>query len=217
MLNILIVEDERPISNLIKINLEDAGYLCTCVFDGKAAADILEHKSFDLILLDVMLPEIDGYELMEYIKPQNIPVIFLTAKSTVTDKVKGLKLGAEDYITKPFEIIELLARVETVLRRYNKNQSVIELFDVVIDTDSRTVKKNGQLVKLTNKEYEILLMFVRNKNVALFRERIYEKVWGDYYIDDSRTVDLHVQRMRKKLGWEDKIVPVYKIGYRLEV
>ncbi len=217
MINILVVEDERAISNLIKINLEDAGYLCTCVFDGAAAADILEHQSFDLILLDVMLPEIDGYELMEYIRPQKIPVIFLTAKSNVTDKVKGLKLGAEDYITKPFEIIELLARVETVLRRYNKNQSVIELFDVVIDTDSRTVKKNGQPIKLTNKEYEILLLFVRNKNVALFRERIYEKVWGDYYLDDSRTVDLHVQRMRKKLGWEDKIVPVYKIGYRLEV
>lgn len=217
MINILVVEDERAISNLIKINLEDAGYLCTCVFDGAAAADILEHQSFDLILLDVMLPEIDGYELMEYIRPQKIPVIFLTAKSNVTDKVKGLKLGAEDYITKPFEIIELLARVETVLRRYNKNQSVIELFDVVIDTDSRTVKKNGQIIKLTNKEYEILLLFVRNKNVALFRERIYEKVWGDYYLDDSRTVDLHVQRMRKKLGWEDKIVPVYKIGYRLEV
>lgn len=217
MINILVVEDERPISNLIKINLEDAGYLCTCVFDGKAAADILETNTFELIILDVMLPEIDGYELMEYIKPQNIPVIFLTAKSNVTDKVKGLKLGAEDYITKPFEIIELLARVETVLRRYNKNQSVIELFDVVINTDSRTVKKNGRLIKLTNKEYELLLLFVRNKNVALFRERIYEKVWGDYYIDDSRTVDLHVQRMRKKLGWEEKIVPVYKIGYRLEV
>lgn len=217
MINILIVEDERPISNLIKINLEDAGYLCTCVFDGISAADILEHNTYDLILLDVMLPEIDGYELMNYIRPQNIPVIFLTAKSNVTDKVKGLKLGAEDYITKPFEIIELLARVETVLRRYNKNQAIIELLDVVINTDSRTVKKNGQIIKLTNKEYELLLMFVRNKNVALFRERIYEKIWGDFYIDDSRTVDLHVQRMRKKLGWEDKIVPVYKVGYRLEV
>lgn len=217
MINILIVEDERSISNLIKINLEDAGYLCTCVFDGNSAADILEHNTYDLILLDVMLPEIDGYELMNYIRPQNIPVIFLTAKSNVTDKVKGLKLGAEDYITKPFEIIELLARVETVLRRYNKNQAIIELLDVVINTDSRTVKKNGQIIKLTNKEYELLLMFVRNKNVALFRERIYEKIWGDFYIDDSRTVDLHVQRMRKKLGWEDKIVPVYKVGYRLEV
>lgn len=216
MIQILVVEDERAISNLIKINLDDAGYQCTCVYDGRAAAELLELHDFDLILLDVMLPEIDGYELMEYIRPQAIPVIFLTAKSNVTDKVKGLKLGAEDYITKPFEIIELLARVETILRRCGKNQSVIEIHDVVIDTDSRIVTKNGQPVKLTKKEYDLLLLFVYNKNIALFRERIYEKVWGDYYLDDSRTVDLHVQRMRKKLGWEDKIVPVYKIGYRLE-
>lgn len=216
MIQILVVEDERAISNLIKINLDDAGYQCTCVYDGRAAAELLELHDFDLILLDVMLPEIDGYELMEYIRPQEIPVIFLTAKSNVTDKVKGLKLGAEDYITKPFEIIELLARVETILRRCGKNQSVIEIHDVVIDTDSRIVTKNGQPVKLTKKEYDLLLLFVYNKNIALFRERIYEKVWGDYYLDDSRTVDLHVQRMRKKLGWEDKIVPVYKIGYRLE-
>lgn len=217
MINILVVEDERAISNLIKINLDDAGYQCTCVYDGQTAAETLELGDFDLILLDIMLPAIDGYELMEFIRPQGIPVIFLTAKSGVNDKVKGLKLGAEDYITKPFEIIELLARVETILRRCGKNQSAIQIEDVVIDTDSRVVTKNGRPIKLTKKEYDLLLLFVHNKNIALFRERIYEKVWGDYYIDDSRTVDLHVQRMRKKLGWEDKIVAVYKIGYRLEV
>lgn len=216
-LKILIVEDEVLISNLIKINLEDAGYQCVCAFDGQEAADLIESQAFDLVLLDIMLPKINGFELMDYIRSFETPVIFLTAKSDVKDKVKGLKLGAEDYLTKPFEIIELLARVETVLRRYHKNEELIQIFDVTINTRSRIVQKEGETINLTVKEYEVLLLFVQNKNIALFRDRIYEKVWGDDYLGDSRTVDLHVQRMRKKLGWEDKIVPVYKIGYRLEV
>ena len=164
-----------------------------------------------------MLPEINGYELMEYICPLEIPVIFLTAKSDVKDRVKGLKLGAEDYIVKPFEIIELVARVETVLRRFHKTETLLNVYDITIDTLSRIVKKEGQVINLTVKEYDLLLLFIQNKNIALFRDRIYEAVWGEYYMGDSRTVDLHVQRMRKKLGLEDKIVPVYKVGYRLEV
>lgn len=187
-----------------------------CVYDGKQAADLIENESFDLILLDIMLPVIDGYELIEYIKPFEIPVIFLTAKSDVKDRVKGLKLGAEDYIIKPFEIIELLARVEAVLRRFHKTSQFLSVYDVTIDTLSRIVKKNNQVINLTVKEYDLLILFVQNKNIALFRDRIYESVWNESYMGDSRTVDLHVQRMRKKLGLEDKIVPVYKIGYRLE-
>jgi two-component system alkaline phosphatase synthesis response regulator PhoP len=217
MNKILIVEDEKPISTLIKMNLSDAGYLCTCVYDGLEAANLLEKEGFDLILLDIMLPKIDGYELLTYIKPLNIPVIFLTAKSDVYDKVKGLKLGAEDYLTKPFEIMELLARVETVLRRYNKTSQYIKLFDIDINTQSRIVTKNGMDIYLTAKEYELLLLFVRNKNIALFREHIYENIWGDVYMSESRTVDIHIQRMRKKLGLEENIIAVYKIGYRLEV
>lgn len=216
MNKILIVEDERPISRLIKINLSDAGYCCVCAFDGKEAIELIDHQQFDLILLDIMLPKINGYELMKYIRPLEIPVIFLTAKSDVKDRVKGLKLGAEDYIVKPFEIIELLARVETVLRRYHKTATVLSVYDITVDTLSRIVRKNNQIINLTVKEYDLLLLFIQNKNIALFRDRIYEAVWGDYYIGDSRTVDLHVQRMRKKLGLEDKIVPVYKVGYRLE-
>lgn len=216
MIQILVVEDEKPISNLIAVNLRKAGYSCHCVFDGMAAADALDKSRYDLILLDVMLPKVDGYELMNYIAPLEIPVIFLTAKSSVTDRVKGLKLGADDYLTKPFEIIELLARVETVLRRYHKTENILTVHDLVIDTASRTVKRNDEPVNLTKKEYELLLLFVRNKNVALYRETIYERIWGGEYMGDSRTVDLHVQRMRKKIGWEDKIVTVYKVGYRLE-
>lgn len=216
MIRILVVEDEQAISNLIAVNLRKAGYACDCVYDGMAAADALEGKPYDLILLDVMLPRVDGYELMSYIAPLEIPVIFLTAKASVTDRVKGLRLGADDYLTKPFEIIELLARVETVLRRYYKTEQILTEGDLVIDTASRTVKKNGVPVNLTKKEYELLLLFVRNKNIALYRETIYERIWGGEYMGDSRTVDLHVQRMRKKVGWEDKIVTVYKVGYRLE-
>lgn len=216
MIRILVVEDEQAISNLIAVNLKKAGYACDCVYDGMAAADALDNGSYDLVLLDVMLPKVDGYELMSYIAPLEIPVIFLTAKSSVTDRVKGLRLGADDYLTKPFEIIELLARVETVLRRYHKTEQILTEGDLVIDTASHTVKKNGEPVNLTKKEYELLLLFVRNKNIALYRETIYERIWGGEYMGDSRTVDLHVQRMRRKVGWEDKIVTVYKVGYRLE-
>ena len=154
---------------------------------------------------------------MEYIRPMGIPVIFLTAKDSLKDRMQGLTSGAEDYMVKPFEIVELLARVETVLRRYHKTSRILSVYDIEVDTLSRVVRKGGQPVSLTAKEYEILVLFLRNKNIALFRDRIYESVWGDMYMGDSRTVDLHVQRMRKKLGLELRIVPVYKIGYRLEV
>ncbi len=217
MIKILTVEDEKPISNLIRINLLDAGYDCECAFDGEQAIEMIEKNNYDLILLDIMLPKVDGYELFEYIKPLEIPVIFLTAKSDVKDTVKGLKLGAEDYLTKPFEIMELLARVERVLRRFNKLQDHLHLFDIEIDTLSRIVKKKGEIIYLTAKEYDLLLLFIQNKNIALFRKQIYMRVWGDDYMGNTRTVDLHVQRMRKKLDLEDKIVAVYKIGYRLEV
>ena len=217
MIKILIVEDELKISKLIELNLTQAGYSCTCAYDGETAADILENTRFDLILLDVMLPGVNGYELMDFIRPLSIPVIFLTAMASVENRVHGLRLGADDYLTKPFEIVELLARVESVLRRYNKNTAEIEAADLKIDTLSRVVSKNGAPVSLTVKEYELLLFFIRNKNIALFRDQIYSNVWGDDYMGDSRTVDLHVQRLRKKLGWEEKITSVYKVGYRLNL
>lgn len=216
MIKILIVEDEKPISDLIKMNLVDEGYDCTCAYDGQEAADIIEQHMFDLVLLDIMLPKINGYELIDYINTYDIPVIFLTAKSDVRDKVKGLKAGAEDYMTKPFEIMELLARVETVLRRYNKTSKELSFLDITIDTEARIVLKDGQPVNLTAKEFDLLVLFIRNKNKALYRSQIYTKVWEEDFMGDSRTVDLHVQRIRKKLSLEDKIVSVYKIGYRLE-
>ena len=216
MIHILIVEDEKPISNLIRLSLKKAGYDCTCAFDGAEAADILEERRFDLILLDVMLPEIDGFSLMEYIRPMEIPVIFLTAKNAVNDRVKGLELGAEDYLVKPFEIIELLARVNVVLRRYNKTAAELRVGGLVIDTQAMLVSRDGETISLTPKEYELLLLFAQNPGIALYRETIYERVWKEDFPYGSKTVDLHVQRLRKKLGWEDILHAVPKVGYRLE-
>lgn len=217
MIKILIVEDETPIAELIKMSLCGEGYHCTWACDGQEAADILEEETFDLVLLDIMLPKIDGYELMEYIRLCRIPVIFLTAKTDVQDRVKGLKAGAEDYISKPFEIIELLARVEAVLRRFNKGTKCLSFDDIFIDAESRIVTKNGKAVNLTAKEFDLLLYFAQNSNKALYRSQIYAQVWNSGSLGDSRTVDLHVQRLRKKLSLEDRLVSVYKIGYRLEV
>lgn len=217
MIKILIVEDEEAIANLIRMNLVKAGYQCELAFDGEEAADRIAEKSYDLILLDIMLPKLNGYEVLEYAKTVDIPVIFLTAMGETQQKVKGLRMGAEDYISKPFEIAELLARVETVLRRYKKTEQRLELFDIEIDTQSRRVTRGGREVDLTTKEYELLLLFLRNKNRALYRETIYESVWGGEYSGAGRTVDLHVQRLKKKLGLEEHITAIYKVGYRLEV
>ncbi|HCT89940.1 MAG TPA: DNA-binding response regulator [Lachnospiraceae bacterium] len=217
MNRILVVEDEEPIANLIRMNLVKNGYQCDCAYDGLEGADRLEKGHYDLCLLDVMLPKVNGYELLEYAKQFDIPVIFLTAMGTTADKVKGLKAGADDYIAKPFEVVELLARIESVLRRFHKTDQMIEVLDVVIDIPSRTVTKGGTEISLTLKEFELLLLFAQNPNIALYRETIYEQVWQSSYMGDSRTVDLHVQRLRRKLGWESQIEAVYKIGYRLHV
>jgi DNA-binding response OmpR family regulator len=217
MNHILIVEDEKPISDLMRLSLHKAGYRTTCAFDGIQAADLLEKTAFDLVLLDVMLPGASGFELMEYLRPMGTPVIFITAKNSLNDRVRGLRMGAEDYIVKPFEVLELLARVDVVLRRYNKTEAVLEIGGLRIDTVAMQVTRGGAPVPLTRKEYEILLLFARNPGVALYRETIYERVWEEEFPYGSRTVDLHIQRLRKKVGWEDRLLAVNKVGYRLEV
>ena len=217
MIRILIVEDDEAIANLLRMNLMKSGYECEMAEDGEKAADLLEVNFYDLVILDIMLPKMNGYEVLEYAKSLEIPVIFLTAMGETVQRVRGLRMGAEDYICKPFEITELLARVETVLRRYKKTDARMYLLDIVIDTESRMVFQNGKQVELTLKEYELLLLFVRNKNRALYRETIYENVWGGEYSGTGRTVDLHVQRLKKKLRLEEHITAIYKVGYRLVV
>lgn len=217
MNKILIVEDEIAISDLIKIELEARGYKCEVANDGETACDFIENKRYDLILLDIMLPKIDGYELLEYIKQlSETPAIFITAKNQTKDKIKGLNLGADDYIAKPFEMGELIARIEAVLRRYNKGCEIQKIDDVEINIVSRTVKKAGKEINLTPKEFDLLVLLIQNKNFALYRETIFEKVWGEDLEFETRTLDLHIQRLRKKLQWKDKIKTVYKIGYMLE-
>ena len=216
MVRILAVDDERPIAELLRLSLTRAGYECVCAYDGLEAANRIEKESFDLILLDIMLPGIDGFELMDYIRSTGVPVIFLTAKNAVSDRVKGLRMGAEDYMVKPFDIQELLARVEGVLRRHGKLQTVLTVGDLTINTLSMQVTRGGEEISLTRKEYELLLLFARNVGVVLSKTTIYERVWGGEYPDNTRTVELHVQRMKKKLGWDDRLKPVYGMGYRLE-
>lgn len=216
MIKILIVEDEIPISNLIEFNLTDAGYRCTCAYDGMQAVDLLSENIYDLVLLDIMLPKVDGYEIMEYIKPLDIPVIFLTAKNTIQDKVKGLTMGAEDFIVKPFEIVELLARINVVLRRYNKSSNILHYKDISIDVNNVSAVKGCVPLDLTPKEFHLLVLFVRNLNITLFREKIYETVWETEYSGDTRTLDLHIQRLRKKAGLKDSLKTIYQVGYRLE-
>lgn len=217
MRRILIVDDEKPILNLIRISLSNAGYFCDMAEDGNQALEKIDQGKYDLILLDIMLPEIGGFELMEYIRPLEIPVIFLTAKNAVTDRVKGLRMGAEDYIVKPFEIAELLARVEVVLRQYNKTEEMFQINGLCVNCSAMKAEKDGKEILLTPKEFELLCLFLRTPNIALYREKIYERVWGGEMPFGSKTVDLHVQRLRKKTGLERELQVVKKIGYRLEV
>ncbi len=215
MAEILIVEDESAINELVKRNLQLVGHRCTSVFDGKAAIAEIQGRTYDLIILDIMLPELDGFEVFRKIR--DTPTIFLTARNSLSDRIKGFSMGADDYLTKPFEMLELLARVEAVLRRTQKNRSCFEAGTVRIDFDSRQVFYGGELVECTPKEYELLEVLVNNRNIALSRERLLELVWGYDYEGDTRTIDVHIQKLRKKLGWEHVIKTVYKLGYRLEL
>ena len=216
MEKILIIEDDQAISDLIKLNLEMAGYENRQALNGNDALLDVEDYKPDLILLDVNLPDKDGFEMMAKIQPKGIPVIFLTARNSLADKVKGLKMGADDYIVKPFEAMELMARIEVVLRRYYKEKDYIIYENLEINLAERKIKKEGTVIDLTLKEYELLLLLIRNRNKALSREKILELVWGYDYFGETRTVDIHIQRLRKKLNLEDRIITVFKFGYRLE-
>ena len=213
---ILVVDDEREIADLLEIYLKNDGYTVHTCATGAEALRCVGSEHIDLALLDVMLPKYSGFELMEYIRPSGTPVIFITARNSVDDRVKGLRMGAEDYIVKPFEVIELLARVEVVLRRCQKTGEHITCGDLEIDLRSMQVHRNGEAIDLTKTEWDLMLLFVRNRGAALYRDTIYERVWGGEYPVGSRVVDLHIQRLRRKIGWEDKLRTVNRVGYRLE-
>lgn len=217
MAHILIVDDEASISELILMNLTMVGHTGFTAFDSKEALEAIKGQKFDLCLLDIMLPGEDGFSLIDKFKQINLPVIYLTAKGSLTDRVKGLKLGAEDYIVKPFETLELLARIEVVLRRSGKVNPSFTYKEVEVKLEERLVFKSNQVIDLTAQEFALLEVLIRNRNLALSREKLLENAWGYDYVGETRTVDMHIQRLRKKLDWEDVIKTVYKYGYRLEV
>lgn len=216
MAKILIVEDDVNIAKMLEVTLSIGGYESERCDNGKKAVDLVISQSYDLVLLDVMLPDMDGFKVIEYIDKEETAVIFLTALQDVMDKVKGLKLGAEDYIVKPFETVELLARIEVVLRRKHKSNNTIHYGDITMNIDEHTVKKGDDYVSLTPKEFDILAFFLQNQDIALTRERLLATVWGYEFMGETRTVDIHVQQIRKKMGLHNKLVTIPKLGYRLE-
>lgn len=216
-MNILIVEDEEPIAKMIAMNLTAANYETQIYYDGLEAKDALETKhNYDLALLDVMLPGMDGFELLEVMKGYDIPVIFLTAKDDLLSKVQGLKGGAEDYIVKPFEVLELLVRIEKVLERSNKLSDTIKILNMEINFKEHTVRQDGKEVALKPMEFNLLAVLAKNKNIAISRENLLRMVWGTDFVGETRTVDVHIGQLRKKLCLGSHIKTVSKLGYRLE-
>lgn len=216
MIDILIVEDEMHIAKMIETTLSIGGYKGHICNNGKEAVKRVLEGKFDLILLDVMLPDINGFQVIEEIRCREVPVIFLTAMQDVLDKVRGLKLGAEDYMVKPFEAVELLARIEVVLRRTHRNKNILNYKDIIVDIDKHIVKINDRVVNLTPKEFEILVFFIQHVDIAITRERLLAAVWGYEFVGESRTIDIHVQHVRRKMNLNHHLITIPKLGYRLE-
>ena len=217
MYRILVVEDDPSIAELMEMNFSVAGYLCDVAADGKQALDRVKEKAYDLAILDIMLPEIDGFSLLPYMKKAEIPVIYVSAKNQEADRVKGLRLGAEDYLVKPFSVLELLVRMEKVLERRHPKQERIEIGNVSILPEERTVLLAGNPISLKPMEYALLLMLAKHPNIVFSREQLLQEVWGDSFFGETRTVDNHIAMLRKKLEWAERIVTVHRVGYKLVV
>lgn len=217
MARICIVEDDLHIAQMIEATLTMMNYDCVRCEDGKQAVETILNNRFDLILLDIMLPELDGFGVLEKIRSREIPVIFLTAMGSVSDKVRGLRLGAEDYIVKPFEAMELLARIEVVLRRFHTDESsILQYEEIQVDIQRHTVTKDGEEVTLTPKQFDVLVFLMKHVDLAVSRDQLLSAVWGYEFEGESRTVDIHVQQVRKKMGLQGRLVTISKLGYRLE-
>lgn len=214
--HILVVEDDENIAHMIEAALVIGGYTSKLCGDGQSAVNEIASGQYDLVLLDIMLPKMDGFQVFENRGDTTAPVIFLTAMGDVSNKVKGLRMGAEDYIVKPFEAVELLARVEVALRRTQRETAALVYQNIIIETDKHEVTLNGEPIILTPKEFDLLAFFVNNIDIALTRERLLSAVWGYDFSGESRTVDTHVQQLRKKLKLHDLLVTIPRLGYRLE-
>lgn len=217
MYRILVMEDDTDILELLQMNLQVAGYEVQTASTGMQALQRIEKECFDLALLDVMVPEMDGFEILPCMRRKGIPVIYVTAKTALADRIKGLKSGAEDYLVKPFDMLELLVRVEKVLQRSRPlTPSPYMAAGAEIDEIRHTVKRNGEYIALKPLEYALMLMFVKHPGMVLSREQLLREVWGEDFLGETRTVDVHVGALRRKLGWNDVIVTVHRIGYRME-
>ena len=217
MSRILIVEDDKSISDAVSLNMKVVGYDNMVFDDGKVAAEYLEmDHSFDLALLDIMLPGMDGFELFKYMDKYHIPVIYMTAKTDSASEIRGLLEGAEDYIVKPFDILTLMVRIEKVLKRTGKLNTTYRINDIEINSENRTVIKGGVMIELQPLEFDVLLMLVRHKNITISRDQMLFEVWGYDYTGETRTVDMKIASLRKKLHMEDIIRTIPKLGYRLE-
>lgn len=212
---ILIVEDDENIALYIQTCLVMGDYDNEIAGDGLQAVNMINAGNYDLILLDIMLPGLDGFEVLKRTKEQGVPVIFLTAMQSIADKVKGLRLGAEDYIVKPFEALELLARIEVVLRRNRKVKNILSYDDIEIDVMSHSATRNGEHIPLTPKEFEVLTYFVQHQDTVISREHLLAAIWGFEFVGETRTVDTHVQQVRRKMGLKGKLITVPKYGYKL--
>lgn len=218
MIKILIVEDDANIAKLVEATVAIGGYEGVVCTNGAEAFEKIEHENFDLILLDVMLPDMSGFEIMQKRTNTDSPVIFITAKQELTDKVRGLRLGAEDYIVKPFEMLELLVRIDNILKRCGKDEpEEIHIRDVVVNEKKRTVQKNGVDIPMQPMEFDCLLVFWKYRNRVISRDQILNILWGVDFEGESRTVDVHVGNIRKKLDFSDVIITVPRVGYRMEV
>lgn len=215
MARILVVEDDLAINDLITMNLQVAGYECDSAFDGAEAIAAIGRQVYDLALLDVMLPEKDGFELIPYMQERSIPVIYVSAKADVADRIKGLRLGAEDYIIKPFDILELMVRAEKVIQRNKPVSEIYTICGVTIDEANHTALLDEQAVDLKPMEFALMVMLARHPGMVFTREQLLNSVWGDEFFGESRTVDVHIAALRKKLKWNDVIQTVHRIGYRL--
>ena len=214
---ILIVEDDHAISDAVALNMQFVGYGYAVFDDGKKAADSLaDDHAFDLALLDIMLPGIDGFELFSYMEKYNIPVIYMTAKTDSASEIKGLMDGAEDYIVKPFDVLTLMVRIEKVLKRTGRLNTVYRVRDIELNSETRVVTKAGRAVELQPLEFDVLLTLLKNKNLTVSREQLLSDVWGYEYAGETRAVDMKISNLRKKLNLGDAIRAIPKLGYRLE-
>ena len=216
MKTILIIEDDISIARLIKTHVSFAGYEAVIAQDGEIALVMLEEEKYNLVILDLMLPHVDGEMVLESIKKLQLPVIVVSAKSSLVDRVRLLRAGADDYITKPFESADLIARIEAVLRRTERACGKLEFKDIVMDVDRHAVHKDGRELEITPKEFELLRYFMENQDKVIRREELSAHVWGQEYLESSRTVEIHVQRLRKKAVLNEELRTVTKVGYILE-